>query len=141
MVETYSEPSQTYDMNLLPKIVNGWKTLTIFARIFILDVWVGAKYASGKTVYLYKVGYILILNPIQDGHFWGCSRMGGGAKSPPLPKVCHTYPLMIKLGTAIPYPKKIQKMYQSRDTPPEFCWHQHFFTGNQQILLYQEIQI
>ena len=24
---------------------------------------------------------------------------------------------------------------------PEFCWHQHFFTGNQQILLYQEIQI
>ena len=32
-------------------------------------------------------------------------------------------------------------MYKSGDTSPKFCWHQHFFTGNQQILLYQEIQI
>ena len=48
---------------------------------------------------------------------------------------------MMNLGTVIPYLKKIQKLYESRDTPLEFCWHQHFFTGNQQILLYQEIQI
>ena len=48
---------------------------------------------------------------------------------------------MIKLGTVIPYLKNIQKIYKSRDTPPEFCWHQHFSTGNQQFLLYQEIQI
>ena len=47
----------------------------------------------------------------------------------------------MKLGRVIPYLKKIQKIYQSRDTVPGFCWHQHFFTGNQQILLYQEIQI
>ena len=39
------------------------------------------------------------LNPIQDGHFRGCSRMGGGAKRPPLLKICHTYPTMMKLGT------------------------------------------
>ena len=32
-------------------------------------------------------------------------------------------------------------MYISRDTPIEFCWHQHYFTENQQILLYQEIPI
>ena len=38
-----------------------------------------------------------------------------------LPKICHTYPTMMKLGTVIPYLKKIQKIYQSRDTPPEFC--------------------
>ena len=25
--------------------------------------------------------------------------------------------------------------------PLEFCWHQHFFTGNQKVLLYQEIEI
>ena len=80
-------------------------------------------------------------NPIHDGHFRGCSMMGGGKKAPPLPKICHTYPTMMKLGTVIPYPKKIQKIYESRDTPLEFCWHQHFFTGNQQVLLYQEIQI
>ena len=63
------------------------------------------------------------LNLIQDGLFQGCSRMGGGQKipPPPLPKICHTYPTMIKLGTVIPYLKKIQKLYESRDTSLEFC--------------------
>ena len=37
--------------------------------------------------------------------------------------------------------KEDPKTYKLRDTPLEFCWHQQFFTGNQQILLYQEIQI
>ena len=41
------------------------------------------------------------INPIQDGHFWGCSRMGGRQKDP-LPKIFHTYPKMTKLGTVIP---------------------------------------
>ena len=41
----------------------------------------------------------------------------------------------------IPYLKMIQKLYESRDTSLEFYWHQHFFTGNRQTLLYQEIQI
>ena len=85
--------------------------------------------------------YYRSFNPIQDGLFPGCSRMEGGLKRLPLPKICHTYPTMMKLGSIIPYPKKIQKIYESRDTPLEFCWHEHFFTGNQQILLYQEIQI
>ena len=40
----------------------------------------------------------------------------------------HTYPTMVKLGTVIPYLRKIQKMYESRDTSLEFCWHQHFFS-------------
>ena len=57
------------------------------------------------------------------------------------PKICHTYPTMTKLGTVIPYLKQIQNIYESRDTPLEFCWHQQFISGNQQIWLYQEIQI
>ena len=80
------------------------------------------------------------LNPIQDKHFRGCSRMVAPNRLP-LPKICHTYPTMMKLGAVIPYPKKMQKIFKSRDTPLEFCWHQDFFTGNQQILLYKEIQI
>ena len=83
----------------------------------------------------------LTVNPIQDGLFRGCSRMGGGFFWPPLPKIRFTYPTMMKLGTVIPYLRKIQKMYKSRDTSLEFCWHQHFFTGNQQILLHQKIHI
>ena len=41
-------------------------------------------------------------------------------------KIRHTYPTMMKLGTVVPYLRKIQKMYKSRDTFLEFCWHQHF---------------
>ena len=47
------------------------------------------------------------LNPIQDGLL----------KAPFL-KICHT---MMKLGTVIPYLKKIPKLYESRDTRYEFC--------------------
>ena len=42
---------------------------------------------------------------------------GGEAKMPLLPKICHTYHIMMKLGTVIPYPKKIQK-YMNHVTHP-----------------------
>ena len=67
---------------------------------------------------------IFTLISIQDRLFRGCSQIGG--QKGPLPKFCHIYPTMMKLGTVIPYLKKIQKIYKSRDTPLEFCWHQHF---------------
>ena len=66
---------------------------------------------------------------------------GGGGKKAPLSKLCQTYPTMMKRGTFISYLKKIQKAYESHGTYLEFCWHQHFLTGNQQILLYQKVQI
>ena len=87
----------------------------------------------------------LFINQIRNWLFWGSSRIGGGGgggkKPSPIPKICHSYPTLMKLGTVITYPKKIQKTYESRDTLLEFCWHQHFFNGNQQILLCQEIQV
>ena len=73
--------------------------------------------------------------------FFGLLTDGGGPFWLPLPKICHTYPTMIKLGTVIPYLRKTEKIYKSRDTSLEFCWDQHFFTGNQQILLHQKIQL
>ena len=65
------------------------------------------------------------INPIQDGLFRGCS----------------WYPTMMKLGRVVPYPRKTQKIYKSCDKSLEFCWHQHFFNRNQQILLHQEIKV
>ena len=62
---------------------------------------------------------------------FGAAHKWGGAKRLPLPKTCHTYPAMMKLGTVIPYLTEIQKIYESRDTPLEFC--RQFLTGNQQI--------
>ena len=34
----------------------------------------------------------------------------------------------MKLGTVLRYLKKIKKIYESRETSLEFCWHQHFST-------------
>ena len=45
---------------------------------------------------------------------------GWGGQKDPLPKICHTYPTMMKLGTVMPYLKKVQKIYESSDTPPKF---------------------
>ena len=60
-------------------------------------------------VTLFKMGFF------GAAHGWGCK------KRPPLLKICHTYPTTMKLGTVIPCPKKIQKIYESSDTPLEFC--------------------
>ena len=52
--------------------------------------------------------------------------MGEGAKSHPLPKICLIHPTMMELFTVIPYLKKIQEPFESRETHLQFCWHQHF---------------
>ena len=72
--------------------------------------------------------------------FFGTAHGWGAKRSHSLKSVTHILQMM-KLDTAIPYLKKIKKIYESRDTPLEFCWHHYFFKGNQQILLYQGIQI
>ena len=53
--------------------------------------------------------------------FFEAAHGWGGPKRPPLPKICHTYPTLVKLGTVMPYLRKIQNIYESRDTPLEFC--------------------
>ena len=50
---------------------------------------------------------------------FGAAHGWGGQKVPT--QVCHTYLAMMKLGTVITYLKKIQKIYESRDTTPDFC--------------------
>ena len=52
---------------------------------------------------------MLTLNTIQDGPFWDS-----------LPNTCHKFPTMMKLGAVIPYLRKFQKAYNSRDTPLQF---------------------
>ena len=57
--------------------------------------------------------------------------VGGG-----LSKICHTYPILMKLGTVVPCLKKIQIRHKSRDTSIAFCWHENFFTKKQQFLVF-----
>ena len=44
--ETYSEPCQTSRMRNFGKIVNGLKSVTVFSKIIILDLWQGSGYTS-----------------------------------------------------------------------------------------------
>ena len=69
------------------------------------------------------LNHIYWRNLIQNGPFRGCSPMKGKgwAERPPFPKICYTYPTMMKSDTVIPCLKTTQKTYQSRDTPLEFC--------------------
>ena len=80
-------------------------------------------------------------SPYSGGPFRGCSRIrGGGAKKPPLSKICHTYPTMMKPQT--------QLSTLPKEDPENICitWHKSivvltsaFF--QEQSQLYQEIQI
>ena len=49
-----------------------------------------------------------------------------GWREVPLTKICHACPIVMKIGTVIPYLKRIQNIYKSDDTTLEFCSHQHF---------------
>ena len=40
-----------------------------------------------------------------------------GEGRPSFPKICETYPTIMKLGKVMPCVKQIEKIYESRDTP------------------------
>ena len=67
----------------------------------------------------FDTSFIIFLALFRMGFFGGGRR--GEAKRFPLPKICLTYPAMMKLGAVIPYLKKIQKIYESRDTFHKSC--------------------
>ena len=63
-----------------------------------------------------------MLTLLRMGLFGAAHGCVGGKKGPfLLPKFCHTNPTKMKLGTVIPYLKKTQKLYESRDTLLELC--------------------
>ena len=93
---------------------------------------------------LYKSNYFCglvdkCINPIQDGLFWAAH--GLGSQKSPLSVRSITYILQWWNLAVIPHLKKIQEMYKSPDTLLAFYRQQHFSDGNQQLLLYREIQL
>ena len=63
------------------------------------------------------------------GFFRAAHEIGDGQKGPP--KTCHTFPTMLNSAWIL----------NSEFRIIDFCLHEDFFTRNQQLLLYQEIQI
>ena len=94
-------------------------SIGIFSYISNFNIFEYFKFSTISKI-LSNIHNKVCFNPIRDGLFQGCARMGGGKKAP-LPKICHTYPTIMKLGTVISYLKKILKVYESRDTPLGFC--------------------
>ena len=108
--------------------------------ISLLSCFSGISAKSSKQYYFKSPDkYFFLLTIFRMGLFGAAH--ASGCKNAHLHKICHTYPTMMKLSTVIPYLTKIQNMYKSREPPINFCWHQYFFTKDQQLLLYQEIQI
>ena len=48
LLKVHLEPCRTSTMKLLEKIDNGYKSLTILAKSFILDIWKSSEYVSGS---------------------------------------------------------------------------------------------
>ena len=147
--KTYFQKLATSKMELLPTIFNSCaashchkELSTMWQGYWIPSVLYSWKIHSNRIIKLSRVVYFLkFFNPIKDGSFQVCSRIGGEGKKSPLPKICHIYPTKMKLGRVIPYLKKTQKKYKSRDAHLKFCWYQHFFIEQQQVLQSQKIQI
>ena len=54
-MKAYCEPCQPSKMKRFVKIVNGFQSLTIFAKRFILDVWQCFEYTSDNGIYAFDL--------------------------------------------------------------------------------------
>ena len=77
------------------------------------------------TLTLFRIGFF------GAAHGWG----DGGQKRPPLPKIYHTYPTIMKLGTVIPYVKKIQKYKNHVRHPQSSADNSIFYLKSANIVL------
>ena len=105
-------------------ILNNLKSLIILIHQKRFPEKINIKNDQDISLTLFRMGFLRAT--------YGCR----GPKRYSIHKIRHTYPTMMKLGTVIPFLKKIQKIYQSRDKSLEFYLRQHFFTGNQRKFCY-----
>ena len=77
---------------------------------------------SKITAYEFWYDYLIVLRMGRFGAAQGCLGLEGGrgAKEAHLPKFYHTYSTMMSFDTVMTYLSKIQKVYESSDTPFEF---------------------
>ena len=68
--------------------------------LYTRDIWNVCLQTYKNNRICQKVAYVLTLFRMS---FFGAAYGYGGSKKAPLPKICHTYPAMMKLGTVIPY--------------------------------------
>ena len=79
--------------------------LTCLTCLLYLIIW--RAYVYAPFVFLFVLFALHLLTLFRIGLFGAAHRWGKGKKIC-LPKICHAYPAMIKLGTVIPYLKEIK---------------------------------
>ena len=67
--------------------------------------------------------------------------MDGGGQKSPLPKICHTYHKMVKLGTVIPYLKKIKKYINHMTHPLSSADISFFYRKSANFVLHLPVLI
>ena len=92
------------------------RTRYVIAGIYYWKIYMDL-YFCKQGLFFCVITHFFTLALFKMGVFGAAHGWGGG----PLPKIRHTYPIMMKLGIVISYLRKIQKMYKSRDTSLEFC--------------------
>ena len=97
--------------------INIWYDIFISYELsnFLWNVF---NYKAVKVDCILRCVPIITVTPIQEGPFRGYSWMYWLKDS--LPKTCHTYPEIMKLGIVVPYLKKIQHLIHSSSL------HQYF---------------
>ena len=112
------------------KILIKWNSTYLFVfetRLFVLHFCSQHVIDNGVPRFAQKICFLTLFRI----GFFGAAHRWGVPFWPPLPKICHIYPIMMKLGAVIACLRKTQKKYKSHDTFLEFCWHKHIFTRNQ----------
>ena len=113
---------QIYKRTPMPKCDFNKVACCIFSEHPFLGTPLGGYFCMTVTeinfLYWQSVHKWHLLTLFRMGIF-GAAHGWGGQKGHPLPKICHTYPTVMKLGAVIPCLKKIQKIYESRDMSPE----------------------
>ena len=101
---------------LKPLLLLTYRHLLVFKTLYL----------SFLILYLFFISYIyftnifnpfltrtffdIVLTPFRMGLFGDAYRFRGAKRPlPPLPRICQTYPRMLKLGTVVSYLKKIEK--------------------------------
>ena len=133
---------QTSKIKCLEAIGNGFKRSTIVPKLFISDVFRSPGYASGcfwlliysaasiwQKIFKYRLFHADLipwsLTEFRVG-LSGAAHGWWGKKDPPSLKSVYND----ESWRSYTLPKEDPKIYKSCDTPLEFCWYQHFFTGS-----------
>ena len=105
------------------QVIRNGKTFHRLSIFYYHDLAKCSVFNQGRSIHKQLTRKLILFRWAFSGLLTDVCGGGGVVRKapPPLPKICHIYPTMMKLGTVIPYLTNIKKIYEPPNTPPEFC--------------------